>query len=132
MNRVYTLIEQLISYINENKSKFSTTAERAYKSAQIDLPVKDCVATFCCEDYSYKRVYNEDTKTTTVSEQLTVNMSCYVSFNNSALSAQQVSGDILSGIKDKFSSVTGYNLGKIETDDAVRAFKVQSMINFSF
>ncbi len=130
MNRAYECIDSLIEYINKNTSIFSTTAVRAYRRYQIDLPIVDCTATFCCEKYEYEQAIGEDDTYAPTLEKLTVNMICYVSFNNSALSVQQISGDILEGIKNNFSGITGYSLGKIETDEDVRAFKVESMIYF--
>lgn len=132
MNRIYEYLDEFIDYVNSHSDRFSAVAVPAYKPEQIDLPIEDCITTFCCESYDFKKVYNDDTGMTTETESLTISISCYVSFNNSALSAQNICGNILKDLKEAFPTVTGYKLGKIESDSDTRAFVTNGTIYLDF
>ena len=132
MNRIYEYIDEFIGYVNTHSDRFNSIAVPSYRSQQIDLPIENCITVFCCESYDFKKVHNNDTGMTTESESLSISISCYVSFNNSALSAQNICGNILKALKDDFNAVTGYKLGKIESDSDTRAFVTNGMIYLDF
>ncbi len=132
MNRIYEYLDEFIDYVNSHSDKFHAVAVPAYRSEQIDLPIEDCVTTFCCESYEFKKVYSDETGMTTETESLAISISCYVSFNNSALSAQNICGNILKDLKEDFITVTGYKLGAIESDSDTRAFVTNGMIYLDF
>ncbi len=132
MNRIYEYLDEFTDYVNSHSDRFSAIAVPAYRPEQIDLPIENCVTTFCCESYEFKKVYNDETGMTTESESLAISISCYVSFNNSALSAQNICGNILKALKEDFVSVTGYKLGAIESDSDTRAFVTNGMIYLDF
>ena len=69
---------------------------------------------------------------TTETEALAISISCYVSFNNPALSVQNICGNILKGLQEDFVTVTGYKLGAIESDSDTRAFVTNGMIYLDF
>lgn len=132
MNRIYEYLDNFIDYVNSHSERYYAVAVPAYRPEQIDLPIENCITTFCCESYEFKKVYNDNTGMTTETESLAISISCYVSFNNSALASQNICGNILKDLKEYFPAITSYKLGKIESDSDARAFVTNGMIYLDF
>ena len=127
------LITELIDFVNKDDYLSSMgIAIRAYDTVGLPVPINETYFSFSCRENS--TAFSKDAEnSTTVKNNLTIQMSCYSPIKKSAFSAHNLTERIVDGIAGEFSeNITSFSIGETRYDDDVKSYKIVASIYFQF
>lgn len=140
MNRSFDVIMKLVNFINDRLFLFAK-AIRGYDNIEAELPIHHYVTALSTFENNVRYYLNETVDETTsevtqeycTNRKLTIKMSTYASMKKNGTTVHTMTEEMLQEINNHFASqMTGYDIGKIEVDDNLKAYKVVSYLYFEF
>ena len=132
MISAYELIGQMKSKINSDM-KYSQPFEaiRAYEKDSLPVPVDKIY--ICLSPEKVTAGYELVSEKSVKKHSFHIRVNCYVPFNNKGYIAGSLAEKVMSFLNESFlQNFVSYTVGATSYDSSVRAYKAESVIEFSF
>lgn len=140
MNLSFNIINELVNYSNSHLTIFAK-AVRGYENVEAELPIHHFITAFSTYENNVRYYLQDkvDEATSQITQEycttrnLVIKMTAFASMKKSGTTVHVSVEEILQKLNNRFAGqMTGYDIGKIELDDNLKAYKVESLLYFEF